>query len=61
VPHFQLRTADGDELGAVELARPDWAPASIIYRGRDEPNLRVVEVVVLDDPEVLDVLVVEPA
>jgi hypothetical protein len=60
VPHFQLVLEDGEALGAVELGRPDWPPGSVIYRGGDEPNLRVLEVVVLDDPEVFDVLVVEP-
>jgi len=33
----------------------------VTYRGGDAPNLRVVERVVADDPEVFDVLVVEPA
>jgi hypothetical protein len=61
VPHFQLRTADGESLGVVALSRPDWPPGSVIYRGRDDPNLRVLEILVLDEPELLDVLVVEPA
>jgi hypothetical protein len=39
--HFQLVMVDGEALGAVELSRPDWPPGSIIYRGPDEPNLRV--------------------
>jgi hypothetical protein len=30
------------------------------YRGGDEPNLRVVNVLAGDDPERFDVLVVEP-
>jgi len=60
VPHFALVTTDGEALGAVHLGRPEWPPGSVIYRGGDEPNLRVLEVVVLDDPAVLDVLVVEP-
>jgi hypothetical protein len=59
VTHFALVTTDGEELGAVHLGRPDWPPGSVIYRGGDEANLRVVEVVGLDDPEVFDVLVVE--
>ena len=42
MPHFALVTVDGDTLGAVELGRPDWPDGSIIYRGGDEPNLRVV-------------------
>jgi len=33
----------------------------VIYRGGDEPNLRVLDVIVNDDPEKFDVLVVEPA
>lgn len=59
MPHFQLVTADGEALGAVELGRPDWPSGSVIYRGGDEPNLRVLDLVVMDDPEVFDVLVVE--
>jgi hypothetical protein len=31
----------------------------VIFRGGDAPNLRVLEVVVLGDPERLDVLAVE--
>jgi hypothetical protein len=60
VPHFQIRTADGEALGVVALGRPDWPPGSVIYRGRDEPNLRVLDVVVRDDPDANDALVVEP-
>jgi hypothetical protein len=59
VPHFQLVTVDGDSLGPVELARPEWPPGSIIYRG-DEPNLRVVDRIESSDPELYTVLVVEP-
>jgi len=47
-------------LGAVALAGPDWPDGSVIFRGADAPNLRVLEVVVLGDPERLDVLAVEP-
>ena len=43
-----------------ELARPDWPPGSVIYRGGDDPNLRVLDVLPSDDPERFDVLVVEP-
>jgi hypothetical protein len=43
MPTFQLQTTDGEQLGQVELGRPDWPPGSVIYRG-DGPNLRVVEV-----------------
>jgi hypothetical protein len=46
--------------GHVPNGRPDWPPESVICRGCDEPNLRVLEVVVLDDPEVFDGLIVEP-
>ena len=52
MPHFQLRTGDGEPLRPVELARPDRPDGSIIYRGRDEPNLRVVDRLAGDDPEV---------
>jgi hypothetical protein len=56
-------TTDGDALGPVELGRPDWPPASVIYTGPNEPNLRVVRELDTenDDPEVhFTVLVVEP-
>jgi hypothetical protein len=64
VPHFQLVTTDGDVLGTRELGRPDWPPGSVIWTGPDEPDLRVVDVLVTeddDDPERFTVLVVEPA
>jgi hypothetical protein len=32
----------------------------MIYRGGDEPNLRVLDLVVLDDPRCSTLLVVEP-
>jgi hypothetical protein len=38
VPHFQLATTDGEALGAIERARPDWPDGSIIYRGSDEAD-----------------------
>lgn len=60
MPHFQLVTADGEALGAVHLGPPDWPPGSIIYRGGDQPNLRVVDMLDLGDPEKLTILVVEP-
>jgi len=53
VTHFVLVTVDAESLGPVELARPDWPPGSIIYRG-GEPNLRVVSVIPSDDPEKFD-------
>jgi len=46
-------------LGAVELGRPDWPNGSIIYRGGDEPNLRVVGFIERTAPENFDVLVVD--
>jgi hypothetical protein len=61
VPHFQLCTVDGAELDVVALGRADWPAGSVIYRGGGEANLRVVDLIVLDDPERFDVLVVEPA
>jgi hypothetical protein len=54
-------TTDGDKLGAVELGRPDWPEGSIIYRGGDEPNLRVVGFIERTAPENFDVLLVEDA
>jgi hypothetical protein len=59
VPHFTLITREGDTLSAVELRGPDWPDGSIIYRGGDEPNLRVVGFIEPRAPENFDVLVVE--
>jgi hypothetical protein len=53
VPHFQLRTVNGESLGAVDLGRPDWPPGSVIYRG-GEPKLRAVDRIESD--EMFDVL-----
>ena len=59
MPRFAPVTIDGDASGAVELGQPDWSDRAIIYRG-DEPNLRVVGLVAIDDSEHgFDVLVVE--
>jgi hypothetical protein len=33
VPQFTLVTTDGEFLGAMEFARPDWPPGSVIYTG----------------------------
>ena len=60
MPHFQLVTTDGEALGAIELGRPDWPGGSIIYRGGDVPNVRVVDRIDTADPEVFTMLVVEP-
>ena len=57
MPTFQLITTDGEQLGQVELGRPDWPPGSVIYRG-DGPNLRVLEIRA-GDPDGAEVLVVE--
>jgi hypothetical protein len=57
--HFQLVTRDGEVLGPVELARPDWPVGSVIYRG-GAPDLMVLDVIRLDDPELFTILVVEP-
>ena len=59
MPEFALVTVDGDPLRPVELGRPDWPDGSIIYRGGDEPNLRVVGFIERTAPENFDVLVVE--
>jgi hypothetical protein len=45
----------------VELDGVEWPEGSIIWRGGDEPDLRVVDLLVFDDPERFDVLVVEPS
>jgi len=50
VTHFALVLRDGTTLGAVELARPDWPDGSVSYRGRDEPNLRVVDRIAGEGP-----------
>ena len=57
--HFQLVTVDGEALGQVELAPPDWPPGTIIYRGSAGPNLRVVDHLPTDNPEMFAILVVE--
>lgn len=57
MPTFQHQTADGKQLGQVELGRPDWPQGSVIYRG-DGPILRVLER--LDEAE-MATLVVEEA
>jgi hypothetical protein len=33
VAQFTLVTTDGEFLGAIEFARPDWPPGSVIYTG----------------------------
>jgi hypothetical protein len=59
MPHFALVTADGDSPGPVRLNGHDWPPGPVIYRGSNEPNLRVVEVLPSDDPEKFAILVVK--
>jgi hypothetical protein len=59
--HFQLGMVDGEALGAVELSRPDWPPGSVIHRGAKEANLRVVDNLPSEDPEMFSILVVEEA
>jgi hypothetical protein len=39
--HFQLVLPDGEALSAIELGRPDLPDGAIMYRGGDEPKLRV--------------------
>ena len=58
--HFAVVLADGESLGAIKLGRTDWPAASVIWRGGDKSNLRVVDVIPSDDPQLFDVLVVEP-
>jgi hypothetical protein len=56
-------TLDGDSLGAVELARRDWPPGTVIDLDGTERKLRVLDRLTRtgreDDPEVLAILVVE--
>ena len=59
MPRYALLTADGKDLGTVNLGRPDWPAGSILYRGGDASNLRVVRLVEAPDHDQLDVLVVE--
>jgi hypothetical protein len=59
VAHFQLVMLDGEALGAVELSRPDWPPGSVIYRGANETDLRVVDHLPSGVPEEYAILVVE--
>jgi hypothetical protein len=59
MPRFALVTSDGVSLGAVELAGYDWRPGSVIYRGPNEPNLRVLDGLPPDDLERFAILVVE--
>jgi hypothetical protein len=57
---FRIATANGQPLGTAELQRPDWPAGSVIYGGRGNTNLRVVDGLSgLDDPEQLPTLIVE--
>jgi hypothetical protein len=60
VTYFRLEYLDGEPLGTIELARPDWRPGNLIVRG-DDPNLRVVDLLEPQEPNGLAVLVVEEA
>ena len=60
MPHFQIVTTEGVALGAREVGPPDWPPGSVIQRGA-EPNLRVVDYLLSDDPEDFAILVKEEA
>jgi len=58
--HYTLVIPDGESLGAAELLGQGWRAGMTIYRGGDGvPNLRVVDVLEADDPEVFGILVVE--
>jgi hypothetical protein len=61
VPHYSLVTLEGVSLGSLELERADWRPGSVIHRGNDERDLRVVDVIEADDPDSFAVLVVDDA
>jgi hypothetical protein len=53
-------TVDGEAMGAVELERPEWPNGSIIWRGGDQSNLRVVgRLEPAETPEEFNRLVVE--
>ena len=60
MPHFRLVTPDGEGLGPVELSRPDRPDGSVIYRGPELGNLRVVGRLNEGRPETFVMLVVEP-
>ena len=58
---FQIVTSHGERLGAVELCGPNWPIGSIIGRGPNEPNLRVVDRIAAHGSDhQSEVLVVEP-
>jgi hypothetical protein len=55
---FDLVTRDGDSLGGVGLARPDWPIGMTI--DRDGERLRVVEIIQPESHGEPRILVVEP-
>jgi hypothetical protein len=57
---FALITTDGDALGPVAFARPDFQPGDVIPQGPGR-SLRVVNVVFPDRDDELPLLVVERA
>lgn len=65
MPHFQVVTCDGDVLGAIELwptgaGTPNWPIGSVIHIGGDQ-EMRVTDTLAPDDPELFEILFVEPA
>jgi hypothetical protein len=51
----------GPDCSDAEFSKnPDWLPGSVIYRGAEAGDLRVVGRLEADDPETFEVLVVEP-
>jgi hypothetical protein len=58
MPIFQLETADGKQLGEVELGRPDWRTGSVIFSS-GRPPLRILASSDDTDPDDTAILVVE--
>jgi hypothetical protein len=61
VPSYRLISADGEDLGPLRAATPDWSAGDRIHRGRDG-DLVVVRLVPAEQGDEVDgYLVVEPA
>jgi hypothetical protein len=59
LPHFRVVTSDGDALGQMEFAVPDWPNGSIIYGATARTSAWSMSSRATT-PEVYIVLVVEP-
>ncbi len=61
VPSFRLISVEGDDLGSLRAAAPDWSAGDRIHRGHGGDLLVVRLVAAEPDDEVDGYLVVEPA